>query len=75
MSRIPVRLDRVLASRSELVAKPVRMLDLTKLTPDQRRDLDRLDERLLAVGIDGLTGAEMEECARLVGILEAEAPA
>ena len=44
--------------------------DYGRLTPGQRMRLAALSERYQAVGTEGLTAAELEGIAGLVGILE-----
>ena len=70
MRQMSSRLDRLQAAIPP--PRPVRLHDLTRLTPDQRRRLAELSERYQAVGLEGLTDTELEEIAHLVGILERE---
>ncbi len=39
---------------------------MSRITPEQRIALDRLNERFVSVGLEGLTDAELEEILELV---------
>ena len=74
MTRVAVRLDRLVARRPALTPQPVRMRDLSRLTPQQLTDLERLNARYAQVEMTGLTDAEIEEIAVLMGILDEPPP-
>ena len=70
MRQMSDRLDRLRAAIPP--PRPARVHSLSRLTPDQRMRLAGLSERYQSVGLDGLTGTELEQIAHLVGILERE---
>jgi hypothetical protein len=51
---------------------PARSFDLSRLTDEQLDHLARLNERIVAVGPEGLTPDEMLAAAELLGILEGD---
>ena len=68
MTKVKDRLARLEASRPGPPLAP--RFDLSQLSDEQFERLDRLRERIVAVGPDGLTPDEMEEAADLVRLVE-----